>query len=174
MTQFHNSVPAIPTTPAQAPAVQEQANQQVNQKAAQQPDQQVIQEQAEQEANVTPEAKYPHLRGSKARVEFRDEHGNVLDENLVSALRKEGKVSFETRYETRTRLAHAHQVDIVDGQVAPPHPDVEGQNPETVHDQDKRLAGDSPASAAGGEKSVEKAEFQEAKPASEGNEATKA
>lgn len=133
-----------------------------------------IQEQPEQEANVTPQAKYPHLRGSKARVEFRDEHGNVLDEDLVSSLRQEGKVSFETRYETKTRLAHGHQVDIVDGQVAPPHPDVEGQNPETVHDQEMRPADDSPASAAGGERSVEKAESQEeAKPASEGNEATK-
>lgn len=171
MTQFHNSVPAIPTTPSQAPAVQEQANQQPNQQIIQEP---ADQEVADQDANVTPEAKYPHLRGSKARVEFRDEHGNVLDESLVSALRKEGKVSFETRYETKTRLAHGHQVDIVDGQVAPAHPDVEGQNPETVNDQGKQFADDSPASAAGGEKSVEKEESQEAKPASEGNEATKA
>ena len=150
----------------------EKAHQGVDQQPNQQPDQRVIPEQPEQEASVTPEPKHPRLRGSKARVEFRDEHGNVLDESLVSSLQKEGKVSFETRYETRTRLAHGHQVDIVDGQVAPPHPDVEGQNPETVGDHEKQPADDSPASAVGGKRSLEKAESQEAKPGSEGNEAT--
>lgn len=167
MTEFHNQAQAIPTTPAQAPPVPEQVNQ------PEQADQQVIpDQQPEQEANVTPEAQYPHLRGSKARIEFRDEHGNVLDEDLVASLQKEGKVSFETRYETKTRLTRGHEVDIVDGRVAPPHPDVEGQNPETVGGQEKWPADHSPAPAAGGERSAEKADKPEAKPASEGNEAT--
>lgn len=163
MTQFHDSQKAIPTTPAQAPPATEQANQPV------------VQGQPEHEANVTPQANYPHLRGSKARVEYRDQHGNVLDESLVSSLQQEGKVQFETRYETRTRLSQAHEVDIIGGQVhppAPPHPDVEGQNPETFGEQEERRAGDIPASVAGGERSAEKADFPKAKPASEGNEAT--
>jgi dolichyl-phosphate-mannose-protein mannosyltransferase len=169
VTHFHNSPNAIPTTPAQAPPAPEQVN------PPEQANQQAVEDQSEQEPNVTPEAKYPHLHGSKARVEFRDQHGNVLDEDLVASLQNEGKVSFETRYETRTRLSKGHEVDIVDGQVpppVPPHPDVEGQNPETVGEQEKQHADDIPASVAGGERSAEKADIPEAKPASEGNEAT--
>ena len=64
-------------------------------------------------------------------------------------------------------------MDIVNGQVAPPHPDVEGQNPETVRDHEKPLADDSPASVVEGKRSLEKVESQGAKPASEGNEATR-
>ncbi|CCU81989.1 unnamed protein product [Blumeria hordei] len=37
------------------------------------------------------------------KVEYRDQDGNLLDLNQVKSL--EGKVSFKTRYETRTRLA---------------------------------------------------------------------
>ena len=36
------------------------------------------------------------------KIEYRDEEGNLLDDEQVQAL--EGKVSFSTRYETRTRL----------------------------------------------------------------------
>lgn len=165
MTQFHNSPKPVPTTPAQAPVPEQQQQQVVHEQP----------EEAGQEPGVTPEAKYPQLRGSKARVEFRDQHGNVLDESLVSSLQQQGKVQFETRYETQTRLSQGHEVDIVDGQVpppAPPHPDVEGQNPETVAKQEKQHADGSPASVPGGEHSVEKADIPEAKPASEGNEAT--
>jgi dolichyl-phosphate-mannose-protein mannosyltransferase len=107
-----------------------------------------------------------------ARVEYRDQNGNVLDEALVASLAKEGKVSFETRHETRTRLEHGHEVEMVDGQIAPPHPDVEGQNPETVKNQEQQAAGDSPASVAVGESSVEEPSSPEPKPASEANEAT--
>ena len=87
-------------------------------------------------------------------LEYRDQDGNLLNEEQVKELK--GKVSFKTRYETRTRLVdadgnevegdlpgegdgdlplgHAHpQPDgrVPEGQ-APPHPDVEGQNPETA------------------------------------------
>jgi dolichyl-phosphate-mannose-protein mannosyltransferase len=36
------------------------------------------------------------------RIEYRDEKGRVLNDDEVSALA--GKVSFKTRYETRTRI----------------------------------------------------------------------
>lgn len=127
------------------------------------------------EANVTPKA---HKPGTKARVEYRDQNGNLLDEEFVNQLAKEGKVQFETRHETQTRLEHAHEVDMVDGKVAPPappappHPDVEGQNPETVG-KEPPVVEDGPASAAGqGSPLGQEERSPEAKPASEGNEAT--
>ena len=70
------------------------------------------------------------------KVEYRDENGNILNEEQVKAL--EGKVSFKTRYETRTRLVDQQGNDVnkessgAGGGVAPPHPDVQGQNPETI------------------------------------------
>lgn len=131
-----------------------------------QQDQQILQEEAD-DANVTPEPQQPR---AKARVEYRDQDGNILDEKLVAALAKEGKVSFETRHETRTRLEHGHEVEMINGQVAPPHPDVEGQNPETLG-KPEQAADDGPASVAGGS-SVAEPNSPEAKPASEGNEAT--
>lgn len=73
------------------------------------------------------------------RVEYRDENGRILDEEEVKALA--GKVSFKTRYETRTRIVDAQGNEVhealveareEEGQgVAPPHPDAEGRNPET-------------------------------------------
>jgi dolichyl-phosphate-mannose-protein mannosyltransferase len=67
------------------------------------------------------------------RVEYRDQNGNILNEEQVKAL--EGKVEFKTRYETRTRVvdAEGNEVPMPAGGwpqeslgVAPPHPDVEG------------------------------------------------
>lgn len=128
------------------------------------------------EANVTPKA---HQPGSRARVEYRDQDGNLLDEEFVSQLAKEGKVQFETRHETQTRLEHAHEVDMVDGKVAPPappvappHPDVEGQDPETVG-KEPPVVEDGPASAAGqGSPLGQEERSPEPKPAEEPNEAT--
>lgn len=125
------------------------------------------------------------------RVEYRDQDGNLLDEEQVKAL--QGKVEFKTRYETRTRIVDANgnevplpaddsQQDPVnpDGAakeapvvaapegVAPPHPDVQGVDQET-----KRLVPDEPIPAA--KESVEgekEKEEKSAKPASESNEAT--
>lgn len=133
----------------------------------QQQRQKVLQD--EEKAQVTPETQR-RLLGSKARVEYRDQQGNVLDPKLVASLQKEGKVSLETRYETRSRLANGHEVDIVDGKIAPPHPDVEGQNPNTFGNKDADEK--SPASVAWDDKSVEKKGSYEPKPASDGNEAT--
>ncbi|MBE3050097.1 hypothetical protein IMZ48_47885 [Candidatus Bathyarchaeota archaeon] len=73
--------------------------------------------------------------GQEERVEFRDQDGKLLSEEEVKEL--EGKVEFKTRYETRTRVVDADgnelYVDIEEGdvEVAPPHPDVEGVDPNT-------------------------------------------
>lgn len=115
----------------------------------------------------------PKIQGSMARVEYRDQNGKVLDQELVASLRAEGKVKFETRYEPGHKMENAHEVPIVDGQLAPPHPDVQGQNPETGSAPEDSVPPESPASVAeGNERSVEKPSSMEAKPASEGNEAT--
>ena len=60
----------------------------------------------------------------------------------------------------------------MDGKVAPPHPDVEGQNPQTVQDDERRPVEDVQAPVPGDGKSSEESNSPEAKPASEGNEAT--
>jgi dolichyl-phosphate-mannose-protein mannosyltransferase len=44
------------------------------------------------------------------KVEYRDEEGNLLDEEQVKAL--EGKVSFSTRYETRTKLVDEYGREV--------------------------------------------------------------
>lgn len=49
------------------------------------------------------------------KVEYRDENGKLLSEEEVAAL--EGKVSFSTRYETRTRLVDEFGNEVHDGLV---------------------------------------------------------
>ncbi|KAH0607434.1 uncharacterized protein H6S33_002468 [Morchella sextelata] len=73
---------------------------------------------------------------SEERIEYRDQDGNLLDEEQVKAL--EGKVEFHTRYETRIRLldefgneiSEESAVPVADQGVAGPL--VDGSNPETV------------------------------------------
>lgn len=123
------------------------------------------------------------------RVEYRDQDGNILNEEQVKAL--EGKVEFKTRYETRMRVVDAEGNEIPEPSggwpqdqailgggaappegVAPPHPDVEGVDRETKVDV-KNLVPDDPIPDA--KRSVEgqrEKEGKSAKPASEGNEAT--
>ncbi|GAO18804.1 uncharacterized protein UV8b_05916 [Ustilaginoidea virens] len=104
------------------------------------------------------------------RVEYRDQNGNLLNEEQVKAL--QGKVKFETRYETRTRVVDEGGNEVAAGHaaVAPPHPDVQGVNPETVQDNQQQAEADSNVAASrDGEK---EAEQMKAKPASEGQEAT--
>jgi dolichyl-phosphate-mannose-protein mannosyltransferase len=71
---------------------------------------------------------------TEEKVEYRDENGNLLDEAQVKEL--EGKVSFSTRYETRTRLVDAAGNEIYNEVVEPgvagtmadgPDPETEGQ-----------------------------------------------
>lgn len=114
------------------------------------------------------------------KVEYRDQDGNILDETQVKNL--EGKVSFETRYETRTRVIDSEGKEIADGPVgregvAPPHPDVE-RLPETAADQPEDDGREYPARASPEkdirkEKSVEKADDGKPRPASEPSEATR-
>lgn len=114
------------------------------------------------------------------KVEYRDQDGNLLDPDHVKSL--EGKVSFKTRYETRTRMvdAQGNEIYIEDPvPVAPPHPDVEGVDRETVHIlepnvQEKPNAQMEVQADESKEESVARSNTGAAKPASEGNEATAA
>ncbi|KAJ5114694.1 hypothetical protein NUU61_000453 [Penicillium alfredii] len=118
----------------------------------------------------------PKIPGDKARVEYRDQHGNLLPESVVASLRAEGNVKFETRYSSS--LQNAHEVPIVDGQpvydqIAPPHPDVEGQNPETGGNPEDSVPLECPASVVdGNEQSAEQFGYPEPSPANECFEAT--
>lgn len=116
------------------------------------------------------------------KVEYRDQDGNILDPEAVKSL--EGKVSFKTRYETRTRMVDAQGNEINPPEedavgVAPPHPDVEGSDPQTVGKaepdvQEKPVAQRNVQADESKEQSIEKSDDGAAKPASEGNEATAA
>ena len=132
---------------------------------------------------------------TEERVEYRDEKGNILNEEEIAAL--DGKVSFNTRYETRTRVLDANGNEIEEGSMAspgvaggdksapgggggkhaPPHPDVDRQ-PETFPDGNENDKREYPATASpeddiGKEKSVEGKNKKKAKPASDGKKATK-
>lgn len=171
VTDVNNFMNTVPTEQAQIHKLGDQQQQQ-QQDQAQVPAAEIPQQQQpEDQAAVT----QPTLSGSVARVEYRDQHGNVLPEDVVASLRAEGKVKFETRYESRSKLEHAQEIPIVDGQLAPPHPDVQGQNPETGSGKpEDSIPPESPASVVEGNvRSVEKSSSPEAKPASEGYEATK-
>lgn len=112
-------------------------------------------------------------------VEYRDQDGNLLDAEQVKSL--EGKVEFQTKYETRTRVVDEAGNELekpdeegaeVFSSVAPPHPDVEGVDKETL--RSKRGTDDEgmqkeAAVSRDGEKEAGKAK---PKPASESKEAT--
>lgn len=95
--------------------------------------QQVLNDIAEPE--VTPLAETPLAGTGEERIEYRDEAGNILNEEQVKEL--EGKVSFSTRYETRTRLVDANGNEVYDGVVNEGEDEsfagtiAEGRNPET-------------------------------------------
>ena len=94
-----------------------------------------------------------------------------MNEEQVQALKAEGNAKFETKYETRTRLVDELGNEIPQQQLAPDHPDVEGQNPDTKGVPESQ-ANRKPAPAQAG--SSKKDEGQgEAKPASDASEATK-
>ena len=179
------SISAVPSSAAPPPAPPAAAPNE------QQPIQQ--QKQGEGEAVVSPPpegapvipADLPVV-SKEERVEYRDENGRILNEDEIEALA--GKVSFKTRYETRTRIVDAQGNEIYEGLVeahepaeehgvAPPHPDVEGRNPETREAAEATEASDLPPTVEvvddqKKEKSVER-EANEAKPASEQQAATR-
>jgi dolichyl-phosphate-mannose-protein mannosyltransferase len=184
-------VPPPPAPPVVPPVEQQQQQQeqQYQQHQQQQPiearNDDVMSEQAVMSAPPEDLPKDLPVLSKEERIEYRDENGRILDEEEVAELA--GKVSFKTRYETRTRIVDAQGNEIyeglVDGQggedqagVAPPHPDVEGQNPETQQDSEPAAASAVPPTVEveedqEKEKSIEQ-ETQEAKPASEAQAAT--
>lgn len=109
------------------------------------------------------------------RIEYRDQDGNILDPEQVKDL--EGKVEFKTRYETRTRMindAGEEIEEVVDGEVlakagvAPPHPDVEGVDSQTVKGRGDESVPPAKESVEGDHE----ARAKQPKPASEKNEAS--
>jgi dolichyl-phosphate-mannose-protein mannosyltransferase len=106
------------------------------------------------------------------KVEYRDQDGNLLDEAQVQALLAEGKASFQTKYETRTKLVDEHGNEVNPSDIAPPHPDVEGQNPQTKGVPEEQ-ANVSPADAEAGGSVKKGDDDSKAKPASDASEATK-
>jgi dolichyl-phosphate-mannose-protein mannosyltransferase len=105
------------------------------------------------------------------KIEYRDQNGNLLDEAQVQALMAEGKASFETKYETRTRLVDEAGNEVPPPGLAPEHPDAEGQNPSTKNLKEEQAA-KSPAEAqAAG--SIKQRDAGKPKPASDANAATK-
>ena len=116
------------------------------------------------------------------KVEYRDQDGNILNEEQVKSL--EGKVSFQTRHETRTRVIDADGNELEEGPAspvggegfAPPHPDTD-REPNTSADSPEDDGKEYPATASpeddiGKEKSAGKNQ-KVAKPASESVEATR-
>lgn len=139
--EAQNSPPAnvVPTSapaavPPPPPVVEEQKEQE-GQKEVEQP---IVEE------NLPPMSDAPiysaaspvpfgqSIVSREEKVEYRDQNGNILDPEEVKAL--EGKVSFKTRYETRTRLVDGsgNVVDQENAGVAPPHPEDDNVDPETV------------------------------------------
>lgn len=168
--------PLIPTNAPVAPAGGEAAQQPIMQ------DRQGISE-APAAAISAPPVPLPagqSIVSREEKVEYRDQDGNLLDPEQVKAL--EGKVSFKTRYETRTRLVDAQGNELPqpkEAGVAPPHPDVEGVDSSTLgkpepESQDAPVAQKEVRADESKEESIAKSDKSAAKPASEGNEATAA
>ncbi len=100
-----------------------------------------------------------------------------MNEEEVAALA--GKVDFQTRYETRTRMIDADGNEIPESSAgtAPPHP--ADREPETAADDSEQNGRKLPATASpeddvAKEKSAQKNKDGKPKPASEGSEATSA
>ncbi|KAL3956981.1 protein mannosyltransferase 1 [Purpureocillium lilacinum] len=142
-------------------------------------DKDAAQDKANEEAKPSSPPPEPKVVSKEERIEYRDQDGNILNEEQVKEL--EGKVEFKTKYETRTRVVDdmgkeipmpegGWPADIAGAGVAPPHPDVEGVDKETV-----KAGGDAakpPQDAAASRDGEKESEWSKAKPASEGQEAT--
>ncbi|KAH8677231.1 family 39 glycosyltransferase [Ilyonectria robusta] len=134
---------------------------------------------AQQEAGISgaPAMEQHRVIAKEEKVEYRDQDGNLLDPEQVKAL--EGKVEFKTKYETQTRVVDeaGNELNAPEGGwpedlvgVAPPHPDVEGVNSETVKGKDEEAVPlQNYQASQDGEK---EAEESKPKPASEQKDAT--
>lgn len=164
---------SAPAPPAAIPEakVQEQAQQPIVEK------EQPVMSDAPAYSEAPANAGSQSVLSREERVEYRDQNGNLLNEEQVEALK--GKVSFQTRYETRTRVVDAAGVEInqEEAPVAPPHPDVDNVDRETVGIPEKESVA-APASQSEAEEdlvkeaAVENAKKGEAKPASDVPEPT--
>lgn len=124
----------------------------------------------------------PILKGGQSlvareeKIEYRDQDGNILDIEKVKEL--EGKVSFKTRYETRTRMvdAQGNVIDPPPGEpesIAPPHPeDLETVNVQQHLEESAPAVQEDISADESKEKMADQAKTGGAKPASEVNEAT--
>ena len=89
----------------------------------------------------------------------------------------EGLIKLETKYETKTRLVDADgneipEEDQEDSGTAPPHPDAEGQNPDTSGAPERPGQGQpAPADVYSGSADQKKGEEEKPRPASEANAA---
>lgn len=118
----------------------------------------------------------PKVLSKEEKIEYRDQDGNLLNDEQVKSL--EGKVEFKTKYETKTRVVDEKGQEVpmpeggwpndLVGGVAPPHPDVEGVDKETA----KVESAEVPKEAAASRDGEKEAKNLKAKPASEGQEAT--
>jgi dolichyl-phosphate-mannose-protein mannosyltransferase len=129
---------------------------------------------------VTPQASMDQASlHREEKVEYRDQDGNLLNEEQVAEL--DGKVSFQTRYETRTRVLDADGNEVEDsvaglaGTAPPPPADLEPETAAEVPEDDGREypATASPEDDLHKEKSVKKNDDAAARPASEANDATR-
>lgn len=127
--------------------------------------------------HVTPQASVDQASiHREEKIEYRDQDGNLLDEEQVAEL--EGKVSFQTRYETRTKVidADGNEIEESSAGTAPPHP--ADREPETAVDQPEDDGRDYPATASPEddqrkERSVKNNNDGKPRPASEAKDATK-
>ena len=138
---------------------------------------QLVDPQAEEKAREAVSMSAEKLIKLDGSVEYRDDKGNLIDENKAKEF--EGKGSLTTRTETKTAKlgADGHIINPVgqDESVAPPHPDADsGTKGVPEKDAQKSPPNVSPGDDIQKEQSVEKAKADSAKPASEANEATKA
>lgn len=180
-----SSAPAAPVVPEVKPEQPEQPKEQPKQEpeAAKQDD--VMSEAAIVSPPPQEAPQELPIVSKEERIEYRDENGRILDDEEVKALA--GKVSFKTRYETRTRVIDEEGNEVYEGLVdahgdaeeagvAPPHPDAEGRNPETREAAEAQEASEAPPTVEAvqdqqKEKSIERQQ-EAAQPASEAKAAT--
>lgn len=119
---------------------------------------------------VTPKKGEEHVLHREETVEYRDQDGNLLNEEAVKQLMQDGNAKFETKYETRTRVVDELGNEVP--AVAPEHPDVQGQNPDTKGIPEEKGKSE-PANAQAEAESIERERRNAPQPASDANEATK-
>ncbi|KAK3711834.1 Dolichyl-phosphate-mannose--protein mannosyltransferase 1 [Vermiconidia calcicola] len=125
------------------------------------------------DVHVTPQHQQPYISDDAAhagisgmedgfveeKVEYRDEEGNLLDEEQVRALEEEGGISFSTKYETRTRLVDQYGNEVFEeeeeesraGDAGVAGTSIKGVDPETADARGEADASAVPPNAAVGE-----------------------